>query len=135
MGRYDHIINQSRPASAHPKMSALKRAAQFSAFEALAGLNEQMDETARLVDGKVELLEDEIAELNRKFARLAEILDKHDEYPEVELTYFVPDDKKNGGAYVTKAVNVKRIDGVFRKVVLSDKSEINIADILDFEIM
>lgn len=135
MGRYDHIINQPRPKSSRSKMSALERAAQFSAFEALTGLDEQIDETARLVDGKVELSEDEIAELNRKFARLLQILDECGEYPEVEITYFVPDERKNGGAYVTKAVRVKSLDGIFHKVILSDRTEIDIADILSLEIM
>lgn len=135
MGRYDHIINQPRPQSSHPKMSALERATQFSAFADLTGLDEQMDETARLVDRKIELSEDEIAALNEKFARLAQILDEDGEYPEIRLTYFVLDERKNGGAYVTKNVIVKSIDGIFHKVVLTDRSEINIANILDFEIM
>lgn len=48
--KYDHIINLERPASSRPKMSSADRAAQLSAFAALVGLDEQMDETARLVN-------------------------------------------------------------------------------------
>lgn len=133
MSRYDRIINLSRPTSAYPKMSPLQRAAQFSAFAALVGLDEQMDETARRVDSKIELSEDEVEILNRKLSLLAQKLDESEEYPQIELTYFVPDERKNGGAYVTKTVAVRSIDTIFHKIILSDKSEINIADILDLK--
>lgn len=51
--RYEQIVDMPRPASRHSKISALDRAAQFSAFAALAGLDEQMDETARLVNNEM----------------------------------------------------------------------------------
>ncbi len=133
MKKYANIINLPRPESHRPKMSAIDRAAQFSAFAALVGLDEQMNETARIVDGKIELSEDEAEFLDRKFALLANKL--NDEYPDVKITYFVPDERKKGGSYVTKTVTVKRIDEVFRKIVLMDGAEINIAYVLDFEIM
>ncbi len=133
MKKYANIINLPRPESRRPKMSAIDRAAQFSAFAALVGLDEQMNETARIVDGKIELSEDEIEFLDRKFALLVSRL--NDEYPDVKITYFVPDERKKGGSYVTKNVTVKRIDEVFRKIFLMDGAEINIADVLDFEIM
>jgi len=133
MKKYANIIGLPRPESRRPKMSAIDRAAQFSAFAALVGLDEQMNETARIVDGKIELSEDEMEFLDRKFALLVGKL--NDEYPDVKITYFVPDKRKSGGSYVTKTVTVKRIDEVFRKIVLMDGVEINIADVLDFEIM
>lgn len=58
--KYDHIINLKRPASSRPKMSASDRAAQFSVFATLAEFDEQMDETAQIVDSKIELSEGEI---------------------------------------------------------------------------
>lgn len=131
--KYDHLINQLRPASSRPKMSAVDRAAQFSAFAALVGLDEQMDETARLVDSKIELSEDEIEILNRKFQVLAQKLNEDKERPQVKLCYFVPDERKNGGAYVTKIGMVKRIDDIFRQVLFTDGLNIKISDILDFE--
>ncbi len=133
MKKYANIINLPRPESHRPKMSAIDRAAQFSAFAALVGLDEQMNETARIVDGKIELSEDEMEFLDRKFALLVSRL--NDEYPDVKITYFVPDKRKSGGSYVTKTVTVKRIDEVFRKILLMDGAEINIVDVLDFEIM
>lgn len=131
--RYEKIINRERPKSSRPKMSAVDRAAQFSAFAALVGLDEQMDETARLVDCKIELSEDEIETLNQKFQRLIEVLE--DYRPQIKVTYFVPDPRKDGGAYVTKIGEVKRVDDVFFKILFADGTEVNVSDILDFDIM
>lgn len=133
--RYARIINLPRPTSSHPKMSAIDRAAQFSAFAALVGLDEQMDETARLVDGKIELSEDEIGELNRKFLFLAQKLSADEDYPKIKVICFVPDQRKNGNSYVTKIGAVKRIDEVFHKILFTDRSEVSVSDILDFEII
>ncbi len=133
MKKYANIIGLARPESRRPKMSAIDRAAQFSAFAALVGLDEQMNETARIVDGKIELSEDEAEFLDRKLSQLVSRLD--DECPDVKITYFVPDGRKSGGSYVTKTVTVKRIDEVFRRILLMDGAEINIADVLDFEIV
>lgn len=133
--KYDYLINQPRPASSRPKMSAVDRAAQFSAFAALVGLDEQMDETARLVDSKIELSEDEIAILNRKFQYLAQRLNEDKERPQVKVCYFVPDERKDGGAYVTKIGTVKRIDEVFFKLLFTDGAEIGVADVLDFDMI
>lgn len=132
--RYDDIINLPRPESSRPKMSAADRAAQFSAFAALVGLDEQMDETARLVAGKIELSEDEIETLNRKLLLLAQKLSEDEDYPEIRAICFVPDERKNGGAYVTKIGAVKRIDEVFHKILFTDGTDIDVSDILDFEI-
>ncbi len=116
-------------------MSAIDRAAQFSAFAALVGLDEQMDETARLVDSKIELSEEEVETLNRKFEVLITKLNESGERPEIKISYFVPDTRKEGGAYVTKVGEVKRIDKVFFKVLFADGVEVNISDVLDFDII
>lgn len=133
--RYAKLINQPRPVSCRPKMSAIDRAAQFSAFAALVGLDEQMKETARRVDSKIELSEDEIEVLNRKFQFLVQRLSEGEDYPKIKVIYFIPDQRKNGGSYVTKIGAVKRIDDVFHKVLFEDGSEISILDILDFDII
>lgn len=133
--KYDHLINQPRPASLRPTMSAVDRAAQFSAFAALVGLDEQMDETARLVDSKIELSEDEIEILNRKFQYLAQRLNQDEERPQVKVCYFVPDERKEGGAYVTKIGEVKRIDEIFHKINFTDGTEICVSDVFDFDMI
>lgn len=129
--RYKEIIDRQRPASSRPKMSAAERAAQFSSFAALVGLDDKMDETARLVGSQIELSEDESEILNRKIQRLVQRLNEGGEEPKVRVTYFVPDTLKDGGAYVTKIGEVKRIDEVFFKIVFADLTEVNISDILE----
>lgn len=129
--RYKEIIDRQRPASSRPEMSAAERAAQFSSFAALVGLDDKMDETARLVGSQIELSEDESEILNRKIQRLVQRLNEGGEEPKVRVTYFVPDTLKDGGAYVTKIGEVKRIDEVFFKIVFADLTEVNISDILE----
>ena len=131
---YKRIINLSRPVSRHPKMSAIDRAAQFSAFAALVGLDEQMDETARRVDSKIELSEDEIERLNQKLQLLIQKVSEDNEHTEIRAVCFVPDQRKDGGAYVIKSGAVKRVDDVFFKIVFADGAEVNISDVFDFEI-
>lgn len=133
--RYERILDLPRPVSRRPKMSALDRAAQFSAFAALVGLDEQMDETARLVDNKIELSEDEGETLNRKLLFLAQKVSENDEYPKVKVICYVPDQHKDGGAYVTRCGEIKRVDDVFCKVIFADGAEVNISDILDLELI
>ena len=133
--KYEEIINLPRPASSHPKMSALDRAAQFSSFEALVGLSEQIDETARQVSGRIELSEDDTEQLQRKLLLLAQKANADAEFPVIRAVYFVPDEHKDGGAYITKIGTVKRVDEVFRKIIFTDSSEISTEDILDFEII
>ena len=48
------------------------------------------------------------------------LLEKLDECPELTVTYFVPDEKKFGGAYVTKSGNLKKIDAIERWMQLTD---------------
>lgn len=42
----------------------------------------------------------------------------------VTITYFVPDDKKEGGAYVSHSGIIKKIDGYERKVIFMDQTVI-----------
>lgn len=133
--RYSHLIDIPRPVSGRLKMSAIDRAAQFSAFAALVGLDEQMDETARIVAGKIELSEDEVEILNRKIQILAQKLKEYEDYPKINVSYFVPDPRKEGGSYVMKIGEVKRVDDVFFKIMFADGAEISVSDILDFEII
>ena len=42
------------------------------------------------------------------------------EQPKVTVTYFQPDEKKNGGAYVTVTGSVKKIDAVENTPLIYD---------------
>lgn len=129
--RYDDIIGLPHPTSAaHPRMSMTARAAQFSPFAALTGYDAAIRETARLTLERIELDEDSKAWLDAKQQLL---LCRIGEHPEVTVTYFVPDEKKSGGAYVTVTGNVKRIDTCARSMVMTDGTAIGLDDILEME--
>ena len=106
--RYDDVINRQHPTSKkHPRMSNMNRASQFAPFAALTGYEESIKETARLTDRKRELSEDDIEEINAKLNFIQEHIN---ERPEVAITYFQPDERKEGGAYITVTEKVRRID-------------------------
>lgn len=129
--QYDDIINLPHHVSpTRPQMSMINRAAQFSPFAALTGYDAAIKETGRLTDSRIELLEDDRAALDRKQQLLADHLSNH---PEVSVTYFIPDERKDGGAYVTVTCIVKRIDDVQRAMMLTDGTIIPIDEIIDLE--
>ena len=89
-------------------------------------------ETARLTDERIELSSEEVAKINSK---LNEIIEDIKSQPEVSITYFIPDDKKSGGAYATVKGNVRRIDEVNRIIYLTDDTKILIYDILKIDVI
>ena len=131
-GKYDDIINLPHHVSAkRPQMSRSARAAQFAPFAALVGLDDEMEETARLTDAKPELEEAEKQKINRV---LLEIRNNPQKETAVELTFFRPDGRKDGGAIITRPCTVRRIDEIERKLILSDRSEIEFDNILSIKI-
>lgn len=130
--RYADIIDLPHHTSIkRPRMSRENRAAQFSPFAALTGYDAAIDETARLTDEKLEFDDDRINDIN---AKLQYIKDHIDERPEISVEYFIPDEKKSGGAYVTVSGTVRIIDEYERSVVFGDGRRIAIDDIYGIEI-
>jgi len=132
VSKYDDIINITRPLSARNKMSMLDRAAQFAPFAALEGFDDSIDETARLVDERIELDEESYSILDAKFI---EIKEKFKEHPLIRITYFVRDKKKSGGKYITKNVHFKKIDEDNHLIIFEDESKIDIDDVYYLEII
>ncbi len=131
MNSYDDIINLPHHVSTkRPQMSRIDRAAQFAPFAALTGHDDAIKETARLTDERIELGESTLAILNDK---IQIILDNLDIEPEVTVTYFKPDNKKSGGAYIDHTGVVKRIDDFEKTVFFTDKVIIPIEDIIDIQ--
>lgn len=129
-GAYDDIINLPHHVSAtRPHMSMGDRAAQFAPFAALTGYEDAVREAARLTEERVELTEDAQAALD---ARLRLLADGSMTGKEVTLTWFQPDARKSGGAYVTATGILKRVDSYAGEVVLADGRRIPIEDILDW---
>ena len=128
---YEDIINLPHHVSkTRPQMSMLDRAAQFSPFAALTGYDAAIKETGRLTDEKIEMDEDRKTALDMKQTYLIEMLD---EQPEISITYFLPDTKKSGGAYVTVTGNLKRFDEYERLLILTDGKKIPMDDIADID--
>lgn len=122
--KYGDIIGRQHPTSEkHPRMSKMNRAAQFAPFAALTGYEESIEETARLTDCRIELCEDEIADINAKLNFIQEHIK---ELPEVTVTYFQPDERKEGGEYITLKGKVRRIDEVNREIIFENGTEIAI---------
>ncbi len=113
-----------------PPMPIEDRAAQFSPFAAVVGYDDAVEETARLTDSMVELSEDEIVLLNGALTRLRETMA---EKPQIKVTYFVPDAKKDGGAYVSKAGIVKRIDDYENVLIFIDGDKVAVSSIIKVE--
>ena len=126
-GKYDRIINMPHHVSEkHPHMTLSDRATQFAPFAALTGYEEAVEETARLTDGEIDLDESFILELNGKIMKIKADADKN---AEVQITYFVPDERKSGGAYITKKGRVKKVDDYEREIVMADGTRIKIDSI------
>lgn len=112
---YEDILHRPHPVSRrHPPMPAADRAAQFSPFAALSGYDAAIEETARLTEERPEADEQE---LNRRLQRLLERVSTH---PTVTLSYFQPDEKKDGGACRSVTGAVKKIDLYRRTITLEE---------------
>ena len=130
-GVYDDILHLPRPQSKkHRPMPMEDRAAQFLPFAALTGYDAAVSETARLTEDRIEL---DPQEAERLGARLAVLVKRQQEQPELSLLYYVPDARKAGGAYVTVSGRLKKITDFPRCIYLTDGSEIPIEDIVAVE--
>lgn len=123
MSNYDDIIDMPHHISLNRgRMSNVDRAAQFSSFAALTGYEEQIEETARLTDGKLQLSAEEIESLN---SNMNYLMDNIALCPEADIIYFVPDERKGGGKYVTLKINVKKTDPVHRTITDTQNNVLN----------
>lgn len=130
-GKYDDILRLPHPTSErHPRMPISDRAAIFSPFAALTGHSAAITETARLPQQRIELDEDSKAMLDLKQQVLAEIINQQ---PEVTITWFQPDEKKEGGSYVITTGRMKKVDTLERTLALTDGTKIPLDDVLDLE--
>ena len=128
---YEDIINMPRPVSKKRRpMPILNRAAQFAPFAALTGYDDAVEETARLTGSKIELEEYEKEEIGRQLYLIKEDIKNK---PEVSITYFVPDELKDGGEYVSFKGCVKKIDELNQVVVTDDGLKIPMDFILWIE--
>ena len=125
--KYDDMIGLGHPISrTHPPMARIKRAAQFAVFDALTGFGAAIHEAGRETEEKKELSEDEIDMID---AKLAVIQYRIKEQPNIAVTYFIPDNKKAGGRYVTVSGKVKKLDGMKCAIIMTNGTKIPIGDV------
>lgn len=126
-GKYEDMIHLPHHQSkTRQHMSLYDRAAQFSPFAALTGYEEAVKETARLTDEKMEFSEEMKLKLSQKLTWIRENISRQ---PDVSITYFIEDEKKNGGSYVTEHGVVKKIDDIHHVVIMRNERVIPIEDI------
>ena len=129
---YEDMLELSHPVSKiHPQMPRRDRAAQFAPFAALTGYEEAVREAARFTEEKMILDEDSKEQLDWKLRCLQE---KVKEKPTITVTYFLEDEKKKGGKYVTVTGILKKIDGYTHQFVLENGEEIPVEDMVSLNL-
>ena len=127
MNNYDDIINLPHHESKkYKRMPTINRAAQFTPFAALTGYEDAIEETGRLTTERKEIDEYLKAEINDKLSFLAHSLETA---PKVNITYYVPDLRKDGGEYISKSGFVSKVDEKRKEIILNDNTVIKISDI------
>lgn len=127
MESYEDIINFPHfEPKYHPRMDAYSRAAQFAPFKALIGYEDDIKETSRLTDKKIEISEDKKKQMNENLFFLKENIK---EKWIVTLTYFVPDIKKDGGLYQEYEGTIKAINETNHTLIFTSGKKIRWDDI------
>ena len=111
----------------HPRMSLSERAAQFAPYAALVGYGDLVKEEARETGEKPDLSEDEKEEINCQLSALADAL-AAGRRPGCRVSWFAPDERKDGGEIRTAEKTVKRIDPIRRKLVFTDRNAAGVND-------
>lgn len=130
--KYGDIIGLSHHVSVrHRPMKYCDRAAQFAPFAALTGYEACIAEKARLTERKLELDENMKFLLDIKLRFLREHIMS---LPKISVTYFVPDDRKTGGKYVTESFVLRKIDEYSQSLVSLEGKSILICNILEISL-
>ena len=114
----DILYHPHHQSDKRAHMPLADRAAQFSAYDALAGFFDMIDEEERVTEAETELDENARELLDRKLQRIAEVI-RQGEQPQVCFTVFVPDAHKAGGSYREITESVRQIDLVSQRIVLN----------------
>lgn len=125
----DLISHPHHISETHPQMSRQSRAAQFSSFAALTGLDAAMEEAGRVTDAKLDLDDSRKDAISRNLQLLRQ-------RPELtcQLTYFVPDQRKSGGSYEVWTGLIQKIDPDTRMLTLGPDRRVPIDDVISLSI-
>lgn len=129
--KYDDIINHKHHESLrHPRMPRINRAAQFAPFAALTGYESAIEEAGRLTESKIILEEGAKVELDEELRKLIE----SDMVAEAEITYFTPDDVKEGGHFALFKGKIKNIDEMSGELISKNGIRIKLESITKIKI-
>lgn len=138
MGKYDDMINMSRPVSNRPHMPVADRAKIFQPFAALRGYEELIKERQKLTVERRILTEQRREELDVLLGELARELADGNK-PEVAVKHFMKDEKvseESGiclGKYVETIGMVGKIDSL-EELLWIGRQGISIQDIWDIKV-
>ena len=126
MNEYKDIIGLKRPEISykHPRMTIYNRSAIFAPFAALSGYKEEIIETERITDSKIELSDDLKNRINDKLINIKK-------NQEIDIEYFIKDNRKTGGKYIKRKGIVKKIDYIEKNIILFDKVIISFENIIN----
>ena len=129
--KYDDIINHKHHESLrHPRMPRINRAAQFAPFAALTGYENAIEEAGRLTESKIILEEGAKEELDEELRKLIE----SDMVAEAEITYFTPDDAKEGGHFALFKGKIKNIDEMSGELISKNGKRIKLKSITKIKV-
>ena len=129
MNKYDEILNIDYTMK-HPRMTLNERSFQFAPFSALVGFNDLIRERERKTTRKIELTDEEKEIINNKINYINNNLFLN---PNIKITYFVKDKKKDGGSYKTINETIKKIDLYHKNIILNNNEKINFENILNID--
>ncbi len=128
--KYKQIINLPHHISKnHKQMSLYDRAAQFAPFSALNGYEDAIDENSHDYDNIIELDENALEKINIKL----NILNDLKENAGIIKIKYYKNFKKNLGNYLEIESRILNIDLINKKIILENKIEIDIKDIISIE--
>ena len=130
--KYKKIINLTHHASpTRKKMEIKDRAAQFAPYAALTGFGDVVNETSRITERRIIPDNQVIEKLNRTIVYLLLNSDK----AEAKFTFFIEDERKAGGKYVTKIGRIKSADEIARTLSFEDGYVLSINNIIDIKML
>ena len=131
--RYDDIIHLPHHQSTkRAHMSLYDRAAQFAPFAALTGHDAAIEETARLTEAEITLDDTAIVAINEKLYEISQHLS---EQWKVSVTYFRPDEKKQGGSYLTDVGSIRKINEAEQLIIMDNGMHIKMERIIKIEVV
>lgn len=132
MNKYNDIIDMPHYTSKkYPRMSIKSRSSQFAPFNALTGFDDMIYETALVTLDKKSLTDDEKIILSEKLRYIENnLLNKAN----IKFVYFSHDKNKKDRKYIEKTGVVRKIDLYSRIVIFTDKTNVNMDDIIQIDI-